>query len=226
MRDVDAYIQANKGNIRPYDTNYREQMFNLDAIERSLGKESVMMDINDCYWTTAHNLGYITEETYQRGLLGGKAWKMGRNACIGSLAKVKIIIPYKDGKPDNLHRQIVFPTEERMWVRNHIIDHIHGIFERLFNQIGDTFYMFLTDCLVTHPLKVKEVEKYLKNCGYKVKTKRIDFLAVDRSRRVVKWDDYGEEGWKEPVERYYQYNQAQIIQWRGGGGIGKFGMYL
>lgn len=232
MKDVDDYIEANKGNIMRYDSNYREQMFNLDAIERNLGHQSVMIDINDCYWTTAFNLGYITEETYMRGLMGGKAWKLGRNACIGSLAKTKIIIPYKNGKPNHHQRKVILPNQERMWIRNHIIDHVHTIFNDLFNQIGDTFYMFLTDCLVTHYLKLKDVEKYLRNHGYRVKNKPVEFVSVDRTRRIVRWLDFGvkKEDLKDLdkpyVERYCQYNNAQIIQWTGGSGIGKFGLYL
>jgi hypothetical protein len=99
MKDIDNYILKNDGKVAHWDNNYREQMFNISAIEKNLNKQLIMIDINDCYWRTAYLLGYITESTYIKGRKR-KEWKIGRNACIGSLCKTTITQGYTDGKID------------------------------------------------------------------------------------------------------------------------------
>ena len=153
MADVDKWLEANAQSQIRYDNNYREQMFNVDAIERSLGNQLVMVDINDCYW------------------------------------------------------------------RNHIIWEVYNIFNELFMQFGNTFYMFLTDCLVTEYDKLKEVQKYLNGKNYRMKSKPIEFLSVDRKEKKITWldfqssniDEYGRDK-KAPKEKYYIYSNAQVVQ--------------
>lgn len=216
--DIDAWLLKNRDKMERWDNNYKEQMFNLDAIEKSKGKLLVMIDINDCYWRTAYKLGYITEATYIKGKLK-KAWKVGRNACIGSLCKVKTIVPYVNGKPDRDGRRVVRTPVEYQMIRNHIIGHVYRMFNELFQQIGDNFYMFLTDCLVTSYDKQKQVESFLNGMGYKVKQKPVEFTGVDRKEKKVSWfdfeakkkDDNGKIIKDDGVERYYLYSNAQVI---------------
>lgn len=218
MNDIDNWILNNAGAIEKWDNNYKEQMFNLDAIEKNTKKLVVSIDINDCYWRTAYKLGYITEETYIIGKRK-KAWKTGRNACIGSLVKTKTIMPFVNGKMDRERRRIIRTPIEYQYIRNHIIGHVYKMFNTLFEQIGDSFFMFLTDCLFTTYDKQKQVEEYFMEEGYRVKSKAIEFTAVDRKEKKVSWYDF--EGTKKNeygkiiqtgVDRYYLYSNAQTIQ--------------
>lgn len=216
--DIDAWLLKNKDKMERWDNNYREQMFNLDAIEKNKGKLLVMIDINDCYWRTAYKLGYITEQTYIKGKLK-KAWKIGRNACIGSLCKVKTITSFDKGKANRNSRLVVRTPLEHQLIRNHIIGHVYKMFNQLFEQMGDNFFMFLTDCLVTSYDKLKEVEDFLNGCGYRVKHKPIEFTGLDRNEKKVSWFDFeakkkndaGKVIKDDGVTRYYLYSNAQVI---------------
>lgn len=217
VADIDSWLKNNP-NPPQWDNNYREQMFNLDAIESDVGRQLVMVDINDCYWRTAFLLGYITEETYIKGLKS-KSWKLGRNACIGSLAKTTISVPFKKGVADRRNRRIIHPKLEYQLIRNHIIGHVYNIFNDLFKQMGDTFYMFLTDCLVTRYSRLRDVQKHLRNEGYRSKAKPLEFLGVDRNERKIMWHDFQssnidqfDRDIKAGKDKYYLYSDAQIIQ--------------
>lgn len=213
LKDLDAWLEVNAESMPKWDKNYKEQMFNINAIEKHIGEPLVMVDINDCYWRTAYLLGYITEQTYIKGLRK-KEWKIGRNACIGGLAKVRVELDYVAGKLKN--RKVIRPKEEYQFVRNHIIGHIHSIFNKLFSQMGNAFFMFLTDCLVTTYGNLKYVEEELRNCGYKVKHKPIEFTKVDRANKWVMWVDWTAggktfEGVDISVSKYYIYAEHQVV---------------
>jgi hypothetical protein len=218
IKDIDSYIAKNEGNIPRWDNNYREQMFNIDAIEKNLNKQLVMIDINDCYWRTAYLLGYITEQTYIKGRKR-KEWKIGRNACIGGLCKTVVTQGYTLGKVDATKRVVTRPPVNYQFIRNHIIGHVFTMFNELFEQMGNTFFMFLTDCLVTTYENKKRVEDYFTQKGYKVKNKPIEFTNVDRANKKIMWYDF--TGTKKDdngrvletgVDRYYMYSNAQIVR--------------
>lgn len=217
MQDIDAWILKNKGKIPIWDTNFTEQMFNLKAIEYHMGQQLTMIDINDCYWHTAYKLGYITELTYVKGRKF-KAWKIGRNACIGALIKTKVAQGYTNGKRDPNKRKVLRTPPEYHNIRNHIIGHVHKLFKYLFDQMGNTFCMFLTDCIVTTYAKKREVEKYLHQEGYKTKSKPIEFTDLDKVKKKISWYDFSAkqevpEGANEilGVDRYYMYNDKQLV---------------
>lgn len=212
-KDVDKWLEKNASTMPKWDNNYKEQMFNINAIERHLNEPLVMVDINDCYWRTAYLLGYISETTYVKGLRK-KEWKIGRNACVGGLAKSTVEIEYINGK--SKARKVVNQAQEYQYVRNHIIGHIHTIFNRLFSQMGNTFFMMLTDCLVTTYDKLRYVEDELKGCGYRVKHKPIEFLSLDRNARKVSWLDFtggGKtfEGADISKEKFYIFALHQVV---------------
>jgi hypothetical protein len=218
MADIDKWLEKNGATQVQYDSNYREQMFNLHGIEKSIGRQLVMVDINDCYWRTAHLLGYISEETYLKGMKL-KAWKLGRNACIGSLCKSRTELPYEGGKPQYNKRRVIRAKMEYQYIRNHIIHHVYNIFNDMFLQFGNSFYMFLTDCLVTEYDKLKEVQKILNGYNYRTKHKPVEFTKLDREERKIHWldfqsssfDEFGREG-KAPKDKYYIYSNAQVVQ--------------
>jgi hypothetical protein len=156
-------------------------------------------------------LGYITEETYERGIKV-KDWKVGRNACIGGLAKTLVVSDYRNGKVGT--RRVERPKAEYQYIRNHIIGHIHTIFNNMFSQMGNAFFMMLTDCLVTTYGNLKYVESELRSNGYRVKHKPLEFTALDKPNRKISWIDFkdkgrdGSEGFR---EKYYIYADHQVI---------------
>jgi hypothetical protein len=218
QRDIDLWVASNRATLTPNNTEHLEQMFNLSAIEKSVGKIGVAIDLDDCYWNTTHRLGYIRYKTFIAGLRK-KQWKTGRNAAIGALAKRKYVVPFFMGKPQFQNRKepIDSPDEYR-WIRNDIIGSIYNLFYGLYELIGDEFYMFLTDCVFTSYEARPIVEKYFADHGYKFKSKPIEFLRVDRMKRKISWHDF--TGTKKDskdnvlqtgVDRYYMFSMKQVV---------------
>lgn len=216
-KDINNWIVENGEAMQQYPPDYKEQLFNLSAIEKCIGRPVVAIDINDCYWKTSLKLGYITEETYIIGLKK-KEWKTGRNACIGSLRKTKTIVPYVAGKPQYKLKRPIKSPKEYGWIRNHIIGFIYQMFFRLYEELGDNFYMFLTDCIFTDYKSKRYVEKFFADYGYKVKSKPVEFLSVDRKEKKISWYDFeaprrNHQGITvgKGVEKYYLYANRQLI---------------
>jgi hypothetical protein len=148
-----------------------------------------------------------------------KRWKIGRNACIGALCKTTTTLPYVNGVPVKSARVVHQPPLHYQYIRNHIISHVYKMFEYLFNMMGNTFFMFLTDCIVTTYDKKKWVERYLLDEGYRIKSKPVEFVAVDKLKHRISWKDF--DGTRKDVYgnvtqkgviRYYDYAPAQIVQ--------------
>lgn len=215
--DIDAWIAKMGGNVPVYNRDYKEQIFNLRAIEKMVDRPGKAVDANDCYWKTSYMLGYITYETYIIGLRSRK-WKVGRNACIGALAKSKIMVPVRDGKPNYAMKQVLKSPIEYQYIRNHIIGRVYELFFRLYQELGDKFGMFLTDCAFVDQDSAKYVQDYLMKHGYRCKSHPISFTRVDRTNKKVCWYDF-----KEPTlapdgsvispgkNKYYMYAYHQVI---------------
>lgn len=221
--DIDNWLSENGAELHAYGHDYKEQMFNLGAIEKNLGKLGVAIDLNDCYWKTSYKLRYITEQTYIIGLKK-KEWKTGRNGCIGSLIKSQTLTPYvkgENGKSVPNYKAKPAPIKnpiEYMYIRNHIIGSIYQMFYRLYEEIGDKFLMFLTDCVFTDYTTKRIVENFFTQYGYKMKSKPIEFTGVDRGEKMIRWHDF-EAPRKDKsgnvtgkgIDKYYYYSTAQII---------------
>lgn len=214
LGDVRRWVCANGIEKINYDGfPYVEQMFNLNSIERVIGEPIVAIDINDCYWVTAYKLGYISYRTYISGRRK-KEWKVGRNASIGRLCSVEVIDAYIKGSLDKSLRQCIRQPEEFIAIRNSIVSHVFKNFYRLYKEIGDVFYMFLTDCVFTEYNKFKYVKKFFNDAGYDVKAKAVEFIRLDRDLNTIHWFDF-EAGFKDGKDRrskYYTYTDSQLVE--------------
>jgi hypothetical protein len=185
----DDWLEKNKSVLVRRGRDYSEQGFNLDSTEKNIGKVLVSIDINDCYWQTAFNRGWITEKTYTGGLRK-KEWKVGRNASIGSLCKVEMITTYKNGviardSMGKIRRKITRKEAGYQYIRHNIIGFICDMFIELANILGDDFFMYLTDCVFTTMERKKEVEDFFKKYGYTCKAKTFEFTNLYKDDRVV-----------------------------------------
>lgn len=210
-KDVSNWLADEKNTLIERKRDYVEQKFCLENIEKNVGKLLVSIDINDCYWQTAYNLGYITEKTYGKGL-EQKAWKVGRNASIGSLCKAEMITTYKGGMimrgdDKKLQRKVIHRDERYQHVRHNIIGIVHDMFIDLARQLGDDFFMFLTDCVFTTIEKKTFVEDFFNQYGYKCKYKTFEFVNIDRNEKTVSWIELKEMD----VPKYYRYSESQLF---------------
>ena len=210
-KDVSNWLADEKNTLIERKRDYVEQKFCLENIEKNVGKLLVSIDINDCYWQTAYNLGYITQKTYGKGL-EQKAWKVGRNASIGSLCKAEMITTYKGGMimrgdDKKLQRKVIHRDERYQHVRHNIIGIVHDMFIDLARQLGEDFFMFLTDCVFTTIEKKTFVEDFFNQYGYKCKYKTFEFVNIDRNEKTVSWIELKEMD----VPKYYRYSESQLF---------------
>lgn len=208
--DIREYLKENSNSLIRRERNYVEQKFNLDAIEKNIGNLMISIDINDCYWQTAFNMGYISEKTYTKGKVNPK-WKVGRNASIGSLAKTEVITTYKNGEiAKDIHgkvKKVLIESEaDFKHIRHNIIGFVCDMFNELANLLGEDFCMYLTDCVFTTVENKKKVEDFFKGYGYNCKHKTFEFTDIDRNERVVEWVELRESY----IIKYYRYSNNQI----------------
>lgn len=210
-RDIKKYLDSGFD----YDKrgkDYSEQQFNEDAIEKNIGNLIISIDVNDCYWQTAYNLGYITKKTYEGGLRK-KEWKIGRNASIGSLAKIEVITAYDKGSVVKDHlgkpkKTVLNPLEGYQEIRHNIVGYVCDLFKKLSGVLKNDMCMVLTDCVFTTIERRKEVEQFFLDYGYKCKFKCIEFVEFKKNERVVKWIEL-----KNPSKiKYYMYNESQVFK--------------
>jgi hypothetical protein len=208
--DIKNWLKNNADILIRRERDYTEQLFNLNNIEKNIGNVLISVDINDCYWRTAFLMGYITEKTYNKGLLV-KGWKVGRNASIGTLAKTETITTYKNGQVardmfGKLKKRVVRKDEDFQYIRHNIIGRVYDIFIELADILQDDFLMVLTDCVFTTIDKKKTVEDFLESKGYTCKNKLFEFTNVNRKDKYVEWIELK----KLDTPKYYRYSEKQF----------------
>jgi hypothetical protein len=209
--DVRNYLKKRKGEIPLYGSDYLEQGINVEGIRNALGRNSISIDVNDCYWRTAYLLGYITKETYVMGKRKND-WKVGRNASIGSLMKVIVIRNYVNGVLDPATSKRISPDAAFVNVRNHIIGTVYQMFEELRAMLGNSFYMFLTDCVFTDALNINRVKKFFREKMYECKVDAVEFTELDLKVKTVKWTKFAKDPLTEKhKKKYYMYSDQQVI---------------
>jgi hypothetical protein len=167
-------------------------LFNTPVIQRSIedNLQCVAIDINNCYWEAAHNLGIIGDKLHKQGYNKVEAYKKGRRAAIGSFNAEKVTERYVNGK-----KVWETPLSERHrpynFARVHIISHVFDMAVDICSIIPDALVMFLTDCFFVHPDYEQYIFDELKKRGYSAKKKPIWFTGLEngyRSTKIVKWD--------------------------------------
>jgi hypothetical protein len=214
-RDIDVLFADKEVPVRNID--YKEQYFNIASLERFTGGIAIAIDITDCYWTVAFRLGYITERTYIMGKRKGKAWKIGRVASIGSLAKRKVTKYYENGEEIKERRLIESMPMKYQYARHNIIGKVYDMFSQLEKEVGNGFLMYLTDCVFIEPRNYRYAKKFFSDYGYQTKDSHCQILGVDKEKKVVHWFEFPKAKDKEGKEyvgggnKYYQYSTNQCL---------------
>jgi hypothetical protein len=147
------------------------------------GQEALAIDINHCYWRTAYLLGFITDETYKKGI-EKKEYKDGRLIAIGTLAKILTVTEYKDGLK---HKEYIDDREYKkyggfFWA---VISKVHILLMELNVTLKEDFLMFLTDCVVIDPCKKDIAISIIEKHGYSCKEYSLVFTDIDEN--MVRW---------------------------------------
>jgi len=202
-KEVEKYVEIN--GVAPYTKPYREQLFNVPAIKNNIGKPLIAVDIRNCYWRTLILKGFISQKLYLQGLRKSE-WKVGRNASVGSLAKQECKMQYLNGKLITNTKEFSRPPIALQYVRNTIVGGIYEMFYRLYQEIGDDFVYFLTDCVFVPPHRAEYVRKFLWQEGYQVKMKTVEITQFDEEKQKLFWRDFEKE-----KDRYYSFSDKQKL---------------
>lgn len=210
-KDIEIWIEKNKDfDYKKYkDPNYKEQVFNIQKIEKNIGKPMIGIDINGCYFDTMFKLKYITQKTYDMAHKKLDEWKTGRNSSVGMLAKevVYTLYDFKDGIK-RVVETIKVSEGPKQAIRHHIIGFVWKTFQELFKELDDDFYMFLTDCIYVDPKHLNKVTKFFEKKGYGSKYKPFMLTKLDKldeNRNKVTWWDEAK-----PKEKN---KEGEVIKW-------------
>ena len=123
---------------------------------------------------------------------------MGLLASIGSLNKHETIETYKNGKLQSTDTNWEYKNKYSpfYWA---IINYVAEVMMEIAHALGDSFYMWLTDCVYVDRDKKKIATEILDKRGYDYKSFYIEFTELEA--RQLKWYDF-----KANEEKYINHN--------------------
>ncbi len=205
-RDVDKYLENNDPPSAPNDKPNLCH-FNLGQIPYVIGQPVQALDLNNCYFRTAYNLGYITEKTYKNAMdkiKHKKKIKDGLLVSIGMLNKLDLEETYKDGVC--VHKRLLDDIYKKYspfyWK---IIQSVYDFLMDIAQYLGRDFYMCLMDCIYFNLERRADVIEYMKTKPYNYKLFICEFTEIDHIK--VKWDD-----WKDARPKEMNHSHRDI--WR------------
>lgn len=152
-------------------------------------QEALAIDINHCYWRTALLLGFVSEETYKKGI-DKPQYKDGRLIAIGTLGKIITVRKYKAGikVEEYIDDRDYLKYGGFFWA---VISRIHNMMLELYSVLKEDFLMFLTDCVFIDPRRKNDAIKVMEKHGYQTKEYSLSF--TDITEKKVAWlTDKGE----------------------------------
>jgi hypothetical protein len=194
------YVPINQDNNR---VNVKTVCFNPENIKKLIDYPCVSIDINACYWTTAHNIGVIDDKFYKYGI-DNPDWKRARNIAIGSLGTIVTEKRYVDG-------QLISAVPIRRpynVVRLDIIDHVWETAQSMIKELKNDFCMYLTDCFYVKRDAEQKVFELLKEHGYTAKKEYVYFDDIQMDISSVYIVSYS-KGNKEST--YLEFNKNHLI---------------
>jgi len=181
----DAKKYVSSGWYYDYIEDEAYSFCNKYGIEKNINKEIVAIDINNCYWQTAYNIGVISDKTYNFGLQ--YCDKKVRNATIGYLSVKSYLYKNENGK-DILIREYV---KDITYARNDIIMKVYEVAKKISNKLKDDLCYFFTDCFyVTNDDKViNEVINILNKYKYeyKIAYSNINEVNFIENKVILHW---------------------------------------
>ncbi len=190
-KDIDNFIEA--GNTLPYtDRHYNLNRYILPNIERKIlssNQRWASVDMSACYFTTAHKLGWLSQNTYKQIIINPE-YKAGAVAAIGALNKREFTEIYDEGVlvHKDWNREHYYKYSPFFW---QVLDAVYEIMIKCAKKFHDKMYMWLTDCAFVDEDIVEEVQNFFRDNAYRCKTKRGRLISLDENEYVT-WRMDGE----------------------------------
>jgi hypothetical protein len=139
-KDVKAYLQINKVKL---PIKYGQIEYNKELNEELFGKITAT-DLNHAYWRIAHNLGVISEKTYNKGL--NDDFKAVRLAALSTMGANKKYQKMKNGKLLDEYK-IVYGDDALKDVYKLIRLTCYKYMNQVKKLLGKDFLCYKTDCI-------------------------------------------------------------------------------
>jgi hypothetical protein len=139
-KDVKEYLQINKVKL---PTKYGQIEYNKELNEELFGKITAT-DLNHAYWRIAHNLGVISEKTYNKGL--NDDFKAVRLAALSTMGANKKYQKMKNGKLLDEYK-IVYGDDALKDVYKLIRLTCYKYMNQVKKLLGKDFLCYKTDCI-------------------------------------------------------------------------------
>ena len=200
-RSIDKYIESG-GKVPKIKYRPKLILYNFQQINNNLANKPVdliyAIDINACFFKTAYNLGYISKSLYEKGWAKRKENKLGLLASIGSLNKHETIEEYKNGKLKSTNTNWEYKNKYSPFYW-HIINYVAEVMMEIAHNLGDNFYMWLTDCVYIDRDCKKIVTEILDKHEYDYKSFYIEYTSIHPKQLF--WYDF-----KANEEKYINHN--------------------
>lgn len=143
--DIEEYIDK-YGYVTPIDplpVNYSNKEY--DTSNKTIG-----VDLNHAYWRMALLKGYISFNTYEKGLQSDK-YKPIRLSALSNLGRSKTYDVYVKGKFS--HQETTQPIQHLIDLYNDIRYSTFAVMKEIADKLGNDFCSWKTDCIYFKDLK-------------------------------------------------------------------------
>jgi hypothetical protein len=173
----------------------------ISLIENNEGR-CVALDINSCYWNTAHELGIVSDRLYNKYMDNPKKWKKGMVASIGALNKKTAVVEFRQGKLQTHYMDIEFgKLRPYYWA---VINRVNELMNDVVQECGDDFLMWLTDCVYVREESAKKARQVIGSYNYSVSKMKATMLKVAPRAIHFKND-------KKHLPTYINYSERQDV---------------
>jgi len=160
--DVLKYLSEN--GITPLDklpTNFKNENFDES-------KSIVGIDLDNAYWSIAYRKGYISENTYLKGI-EKKEYKVARLSALSTLGKERTYRVYEAGKWKSVEKKQ--QVDNLVDVYNDIRYTTFALMSEIANELQDDFHSWKTDCIfcTNNELIINKVKSIILSYGLNCK---------------------------------------------------------
>lgn len=185
-KQIDKYLLTHPLPVSHPTTE--QQMWNVELMQKNVGKRVKAVDINSCYWYLAYSLGFMDDNCFEKAIAKRSEWKRSMLYSIGCLNRRDAVERIIDGKRISFEVDTTFLERYSpfYWA---IIQEARSIMYETFDAIGaDHWYMWITDCVVFDPEYLLTVRELFNMRDLEYKEFDVEILGVDGT--TVNWFDH------------------------------------
>ena len=166
---IDVLKYLSEYDITPLDklpTNFKNENFDSS-------KSIVGIDLDNAYWSIAYRKGYISENTYLKGI-EKKEYKIARLSALSTLGKQKTYRNYENGvwKSNDIKKE----NNDLIEIYNDIRYTTFALMNEIAVEIKDEFHSWKTDCIfcTDNKLTINKVKEIIESYGLTCKLEIAD----------------------------------------------------